>query len=139
MTGYQDQWRRRMATDGDNKRPPSRVLFSWRQAPPGAVFMDFNAWHIVLNWIEVSPQHRDRWFVRPLSNWEERQIWKRSWPRSAWLKAARGTASVQAVVPELDLATADELWCRDKGDRDRIVRLGFDANRSQIRRLRADR
>lgn len=139
MTGYQDQWQAPKRTAGGAKSRQHRVLFSWRQCPPGAVFMDFNAWHMVLNSLEFSGDDGLRWSVRPLSTWEERQIWKPSWPASAWLRAARRNTSVQAVVPELDLATANALWCRNETDRAHLVRLGFNADRIQVRRLRLER
>ena len=139
MTGYQDQWQAPERTAGSVRCRQNRVLFSWRRCPPGAVFMDFSAWHMVLNSVEVSGDDGLRWCVRPLSRWEERQIWKPSWSASAWLRAARRGTSVQAVVPELDLATADALWCRNAAVRGHLVRLGFDADRIQVRRLRLER
>jgi hypothetical protein len=137
MTGYQDQWRRWRATDGEQARPLSRVLFSWRQAPPAAVFMDFGAWHIVLNSVEFPSADLGEARVRRISPSYERQIWKRSWRASDWLRMARrGQVSVQAVVPELDLRTADELWCRNEACASQLVGAGFDASRIVVRRLR---
>ena len=101
--------------------------------------MDFSAWHMVLNSVERSGDDGVGRCVRPLSMWQERQIWKSSWPPSAWLRAARRGTGVQAVVPELDLATADALWCRNRADRAHLVELGFDAVRIQVRRLRLER
>jgi hypothetical protein len=101
--------------------------------------MDFSAWHMVLNAVERSGDDDLRWSVRPLSMWDERQIWKPSWRASAWLRAARRDTSVQAVVPALDLVTADALWCRNETDRAHLVKLGFAADRIQVRRLRLER
>jgi len=138
MTGYQDQWLRlrREPTDSVEERRASIVLFSWLERPPGAVFMDFSAWHMVLNAIELSGEDPHRPYVRPLSSWEERQIWKRSWSASAWMRAARRHTSVQAVVPALDLTTADQVWCRNQTDREHLVKLGFDPETVMVRRLR---
>jgi hypothetical protein len=136
MTGYQDQWRRWRATDGEETRPPSRVLFSWRDAPPATVFMDFAAWHIVLNSVEFPREDLGDPRVRQLAPSYERQIWKHSWQASDWLRMARrGQVSVQAVVPELDLRTADELWCRNQACAHQLVDAGFDPSRVVVRRL----
>ncbi len=135
MTGYQDQWRRWRATEGEEQRPPSRVLFSWRKHPPGIVFMDFAAWHIVLNLVEFPAKEAHGRSLRPLSEWEERQLWKRSWRAADWVRRARTTA-VQAVVPTLDLRTADELWCRNQADRKHLVDLGFAPGTVSVKRLR---
>jgi len=131
MTGYQDQWRR-----GASARA-SMALFSWREPPPGAVFMDFTAWHIVLNRVEFAPGDPHRPRVLALEPHEERQVWKRSWRASDWIRMARrGRTSVQAVVPALDLAGADEVWTRNRAERARLIRLGFDPSRIVARRLR---
>jgi len=121
MTGYQDHWRRRPRGAAPE---PSRALFSWPQAPPGAVLMDFAAWHVVLNTPgDVQPS-------------DERSLWKRSWTTGDWVRAARrGTTSVQAVVPALDLRTAEEVLCRNRAERGALVRLGFDPARVRVRRL----
>jgi hypothetical protein len=137
MTGYQDQWRRWRVTDGEQTRPRSRVLFSWPDAPPATVFMDFAAWHMVLNAVEVAPDASRDPRVRPLSPSDERQIWKRSWRTADWVRMARrGVVSVQAVVPESDLRTAHELWCRNESCAKQLVAAGFDPARVVVRRLR---
>lgn len=137
MTGYQDQWRRWRVTDGERTRPQSRVLFSWRHAPPAAVFMDFAAWHMVLNAVEFAPDASRAPRVRPVSPSDERQIWKRSWRTADWVRMARrGLVSVQAVVPELDLRTAHELWCRNESCATQLAAAGFDPARVVVRRLR---
>lgn len=135
MTGYQDQWQRRRVGDGEVQRPASRVLLSWREPPTGVVFMDFNAWHMVLNSVEPAPGERHRLRVRPLSAWQERQVWKPSCRTSDWLRGARRNLSVQAVVGELDLRTADELWCRDQHARQHLIALGFAPEAVSVRRL----
>jgi hypothetical protein len=136
MTGYQDQWRRWRTTDGEESRPQSRVLFSWRHAPPAMVFMDFAAWHVVLNAVEFDGENVRDPSVRRLPPSDERRIWKRSWRAADWVRVARrGLVGVQAVVPELDLRTADELWCRNEACAKQLANAGFDATRVVVRRL----
>jgi hypothetical protein len=139
MTGYQDQWRRWRTTDGEETRPKSRVLFSWCHPPPAIVFMDFDAWHIVLNAVEFDGEDvRDPW-VRRLPSSAERRIWKRSWRAADWVRmAGRGVVSVQAVAPELDLRTADELWCRNRACAKRLADAGFDPSRVVVKRRRVN-
>jgi len=132
MTGYQDQWRKPLPGE---QTQPSRVLFSWAHAPPGAVLMDFDAWHIVLNSVERVPGDPEARRVQEIGVASERALWKRSWSLADWLRAARRGAPVQAVVPELDLRSAAEVWCRNREERRALVRLGFDASRVRTRRL----
>ncbi len=100
MTGYQDQWRRAPAARGEEKPRASKVLFSWGAPPPGTVFMDFLAWHMVLNSVEVSPEDPHRPRLRPLPGFYERQIWKRSWRQSGWMRMARrNPAASRASLP----------------------------------------
>jgi len=143
LTGYQNQWRRIRSQDHDETRYrgpgefPNLVLFSYRHAPASAIFNDFGYWHLVLNcidWAACSGHHLQQ---VPLSAREERLVLKRSWSSSDWLrKARRDPGSVQAVVPELDLAAADEVWCRNEATRGHLIALGFAPGRVRVQRIR---
>lgn len=145
LTGYQNQWRRILSQSRDEtiyRRAgefPNMVLFSFEDAPPGAVFSDYHAWHIVLNAIDWAARVGHELGLRPLGVSVERQVLKPSWSRADWLrKARRAPASVQAVVPELDLATATAIWGRNQPTRRRLIDLGFSAERVAVRRLRVE-
>jgi len=125
MTGYAD------------RRPPSRVLFSWRQAPPHTNFMDFDAWHVVLNSVQFSSDDPHHPRVEPVGASWERRIWKRSWRASDWVRMARRQlTSVQAVVPELDLRTADVISCRYQVEARRLIESGFHRSKIFVSSLR---
>ena len=130
ITGYDRQWMRR-----DAPTPPrSRVLMSWERAPEGCVFTDYMAWHVVLGSIQWEPGHRLR--VRGIGDPIRRSVLKPSWRTSDWLRfAARNPGWVQAVVPSLDLRTADTVWCRNRAARAELVRRGFAPERVAVRRI----
>jgi hypothetical protein len=138
-TRYEEQFRRVVgwspATGTIRRRRgefPNRVMFSWYSAPPAAVGMDFDLWHIVLNSVDTvaSPGRDGRFLVKEIGARDRRGIFKPSWALHRWaLKARRDPGSVQAVAPELDLRTADEIWCRNGTTRKQLAALGFESAR----------
>ncbi len=64
-------------------------------------------------------------------------VLRRSWRPSDWLRLARRTpGSVQAVVSELDLRTADEIWAPSQRVARSLLQRGFDRDRVRVQRLR---
>jgi hypothetical protein len=109
LTGYPNQWRL------DN-RSSNYALFSFRQIPENGRFVDFDAWHMVLN---LQPNEE-------LGARERQTILRPSWIRNDWISYAnKYPGSVQYVVPSLDLRTADSVWVRNQESKRRIERLGF--------------
>jgi hypothetical protein len=65
---------------------------------------------------------------------------RRSWTPARWRRHARThPASVQAVAPALDLASADAIWCRSQAARRMLIAKGFAADRVEVRRIAVDR
>jgi hypothetical protein len=143
MTGYGSNWRRwaRRSTAGVEWVRPggfaNQVLFSWQNAPDPAIrFTDYDYWHMVLNSVERDGHQA---WIRPLSAWEERLALKRSWSRARWeRKAHNDPYSVQAVVPGLDLRSADWIGCRNQATRRELIARGFDATKIEITRIPVD-
>ena len=142
LTGYQNQWRQFLGHGQDGRRYrragefPNMVLFSYEEAPPGAVFSDFYAWHMVLNAVDWEARTGHDLRLRPLGVSVERQVLKPSWSKADWLrKAGRDLGSVQVVVPELDLRAATVVWCRNQPTRGQLIRLGFKAERVAVWRM----
>lgn len=140
MTGYQNQWSRATpASDASNS-----VLFSWSEEPCASLrYLCYDHWHIILNsvwteefgWVQRDGEHR-RAYVAGVSPRSESWVFHASWKRGDWLRQARREPhTVQAVVPMLDLRSAEEIWCRNQAARRQLLSLGFDQNRVQVRRL----
>jgi len=146
VTGYSGQWLRKI---GDGPDPshriyvrrgefPSFVLFSWTEAPPRIVHIDYDTWHIVLNSVEYEDRRPAR--LGPIGPGTEASIMRPSWTPARWRRYARThPASVQAVAPALDLASADAVWCRSQAARRRLIAMGFPAERIEVRRIAVDR
>jgi hypothetical protein len=138
ISGYDLQWRRRTPAEAAAGPPPSQVLFSWRAAPHGCVYSDYDYWHIVLNSVSWGDDHRAR--VEGAGPGVRRWVLKPSYRPSDWLRRARRSpGSVQATVPRLDLRTADAVWCRNRAARDELIARGFDPARVAVRRMRVVR
>jgi hypothetical protein len=142
QTGYSDQWLVKTTDSRDPARRvyrragefPSRVALSWREVPAGALFLDPGYWPIVLNSVEEAPDGTLR--VRPISRTDERLLLKPGWDVERWLRRARrGGESVEAVVAELDLRTADEVWCRNHAARAELIARGFAPERVRAVRV----
>jgi len=125
MTGYADNWR--VLTGGEmingkyqkifNRKGnfPNRVLFSFDTIE--GIFMDFQSWHIALNACMNGGN------VTPA---EQRMIFKPSWTRRRWIRAAlKGTHSVQLVAPELPLQLAKQGYVRNSKTKRIVERMGF--------------
>lgn len=134
IAGYDIQWRRRSASEVAAGPPPSQVLFSWHDAPAGCSFSDYDEWHLVLMAVGWGPHHRAR--VEGVGPGLRRRVVKPSWRSSDWLRLARRwPGRVQASVPELDLRTADAVWCRNRAARAELIGRGFAPERVEVRRV----
>jgi hypothetical protein len=134
IAGYDTQWRRRTATEAAAGPPPSRVLFSWRDAPEGCAFSDYDYWHIVLMAVRWGPDHRAR--VEGVGPRTRSLVLKPSYRTSDWLRLTRSRpGAVQATAPQLDLRTADAVWCRNRAARADLIARGFDPARVEVRRV----
>lgn len=150
LTGYDWQFRRKLPEEThplqrrlqDEQR--NLVLFSWRLPPHRqVVYSDHDNWHMVLNSVrnkrgggvhDLEVASDEPWTMKP--RWE-RSVLRPSWPASRWLaQARRRPGSVQAVVPELDLASADLITCRNQRTFEQLVAMGFERTRIQVARLR---
>jgi hypothetical protein len=139
-TSYHDQFRRAWA-DGVGVANP--VLFSWREKPsPLLRYPCFEHWSTIsLTGIDCQPpqasgprQHRS--VCPPADPRAQTWILHPSWSEGDWLRrAGLVPRSVQAVAPMLDLRSADAVWCRNQPTRRRLVEIGFDPGRVQVRRL----
>lgn len=132
MTGYASQFTRIISwsKEGNKYRKtgefPSDVLFSWQQAPQGAFYLDYSNWHVVLNSVYLHCKDGHQAEIRDISSWWERQILRPSWKKSDWQRVTiRGTHSVQAVCPQLDLRSADLVRVRNKKEKIRLEKMGF--------------
>jgi hypothetical protein len=61
-------------------------------------------------------------------------VLKPGWDPGRWLRRAR-REPVEAVVGELDLRSADEIWCRNRAARAELVARGFDPERVRAVRV----
>lgn len=115
-TGWQNQWRRKS----------NEVLFSFRDIENKA-FLDSDYWVIV-------PGNFANGFY-DISEYTRRLILKPSWKKSDWLRTARRDGGrVEAVVPELDLRTADLISVRNKTTQQLMENQGF--KNVQVTRIR---
>lgn len=125
MTGYEDNWRAWMAsTVVRGKRReiyrrrgefPNLALFSFESMD--GIFMDYAYWDIALNACMAG---------RPVSATEELRMFKPSWSRARWIRAARsGTHAVQLVAPFLPLETASRVSVRNQATKRRLAAMGF--------------
>lgn len=135
MTGYANQFRR------DGLERAEEVLFSWKAAPAAVRFLDYQLWYIVLNSVSCSHNRKGhRAWLRKIEPYWERQIWRRSWSSARWIrKALADPHSVQALAPQLDLTTADEIWCASKDTKALLASRGFESRRLKVRRLSPER
>ncbi|MDO9324521.1 MAG: hypothetical protein Q7T80_06135 [Methanoregula sp.] len=125
MTGYADNWRNLTGGEMVNGRYqktynrkgnfPNLAAFSFDTID--GIFMDFQSWHIALNACMNGGS------VTPA---EQRMIFKPSWTRSRWIRAAlNGTHSVQLVAPELPLTLAKRGYVRNSKTKRIVERMGF--------------
>lgn len=141
QTGYSGQWRVKLSDAGPPDRRyrrrgefPSRVLFSWGTPPPGARFIDPSYWPIVFNSTDEHPDGTVT--LRAVPPVYERLILKPGWAADRWIaRARRRDGAVEAVVPELDLRTADEIWCRSSAAREALVSRGLAGARIRVVRV----
>lgn len=135
MTAYQLQFSR-SPKSGPRGPIRERVMFSYHHPPPGTVYLDYMNWHIPLN--SLIEQHGDphRLAVQLRSRGDQAAVLKRSWPASRWLRYARQNPHcVQAAVPELNLAAADEIWVPNQRIAHALHQQGFPPERITVRRL----
>ncbi|MEI7649783.1 MAG: hypothetical protein WCJ47_08790 [Methanomicrobiales archaeon] len=136
MTGYEDNWRIRTGGEFVNGTYnkiywqkgdfPNLTLFSFEKID--GIFMDFMSWHIALNACMNGKS------VTPA---EQRMIFKPSWTRSHWIRAAlTGTHSVQIIAPELPLQIVKRGYVRNIKTRQLLNRMGF--SEIKVRRLKVD-
>lgn len=134
ITGYQVQFH------PESERSPE-ALFSYKEKPGSPLlFNDYDQWHIIindaLNSLESLGGGRHTRRLPEVSDVVRRLVMKPSWRDSDWLRRVRRqTHSVQAVVPSLDLAAADRVWCADDETRAALVDQGFDARRIKVKHL----
>ena len=106
MTGYQDNWRVKVSFDEYRKKGcfPNQVLFRFKNVD--GVFMDYDAWHLVLNSTRNNYE---------MSDYEKKLIFKPSWQKSKWLmKAKEKPHTVQLVTSKLYLHKADKISVRNE-------------------------
>jgi hypothetical protein len=126
MTGYQENWR--VVTGSERAKSGYRKIFRKKGEFPNlallsfesaeGVFMDYDYWHIALNACMNGSV---------VSRKEESWIFKSSWTKSRWIRAARaGTHSVQLVVPALPLTECREIRVRNAVTRRLIEGRGFE-------------
>lgn len=113
---------------------PPRILFSWEDMNP--VFLAYTNWHIVLNCIcypKADELHKRRTLYEVPRGYEKR-ILRSSWPKKKWIKEALNNLDVQAVVPSLDLGSADSIRCPDVEAKEDLIQRGFDEKKILVRR-----
>ena len=139
-TGYADQWRRitAYAKAGNTYRArgeyPNDVLFSFAKPPAGIRYSDHD-W-FTMSVLNAITNTGDLHHLRSIPDYERRLVLKPSWPASRWLRAAAGNRyTVQACVSEVDLRTADAIWCRSTSARACLLAMGFDPSKVKVVRL----
>jgi hypothetical protein len=136
MTGYQDNWKVWICSRFEEGKCrnfyrrkgefPNLALLSFDDLD--GVFMDYDYWHIAL----TACQRGD-----PVTDREKRMIFKPSWTKGRWIRAARDdTRGVQLVAPELPLHEASEVRVRNNATRRLLEDRGFCNVR--VFRIRAD-
>jgi len=140
MTGYANQFQRPSPTV---EVPNNSVLFSWLRSPSTHLrYTCYDHWHIALNCVSYpdyphsDDKKRHRTEIVGMTPQMESWVFHNSWKESDWLRMARRDPhSVQGVVPQLDLRSADEVWCRNKGTRRELLRMGFREDQVIVKRL----
>ena len=107
---------------------PSLVMFSYKDLED-ITFSNYHAWHWVLNGVPGE-----------LTDEQERKILRPERTKENWLHAVCRPDGpvVQAHVRSLDLAAADQIWCRSQAARKVLVGRGFDPTRVKVKRLPVD-
>lgn len=125
MTGYQDNWRIWTGSEVEEgvyretyrKKGefPNLAVFSFGSLD--GVYMDYDYWHNTLNTIPNG---------KPITTRETKWIFKPSWTKSRWIRAAlKGTCRVQFVVPELNLMNAKAVFVRNLATKNMLEDLGY--------------
>jgi len=132
MTGYQNNWRRLilMSRNGNEYRKkgefPNLVLFSFEEVD--GVFMDYDAWHFVLN---AGYKNYN------MTDYEKRCLFKPSWSKSKWLrKAKKEPHRVQLAAPKLYLPDAKRVWVRNKKTKRLLGDMGFES--VEVKRIKIE-
>lgn len=142
MTGYQNQWRRFIATRNVGRREdgtyiqknvyrkkgefPNYVLFSFNAVD--GIFTDYDLWCDIICYIRDGVPQYD------YTDCRRRQLFKPSWPKSKWLrKAKKDPHSVQLVTQKLYLPDADRIWVRNKKTQRLMGEKGFE--NVEVRRI----
>jgi hypothetical protein len=133
MTHYRHQFK-----DSDNFDYDPRALLSWKNLDP-VDYLDYDYWHCILN-ATVYPHgeqrpHTRRSIMKNLDRRAESWVMKRSWAESKWIRESlKPQGSVQAVVPEIDYLTADQIRVPDQQAKEILVARGFEEKKIIIRR-----
>jgi len=125
MTGYEDNWRVLTGSRiirGERKniyrkrgKFPNLALFSFEMM--GGIFMDYGSWHIALNACMNG---------RYVTDAEKKMIFKPSWNRNRWIRAARTSShSVQLAAAVLPLDEAKRVYVRNLETGERLRLMGF--------------
>lgn len=114
MTGYMNNWRR-IKGNKPIHRNENLVLLSFGDVE--GVFSDYDFWHIPLNM---------RNSEYPITEYERKLIFKKSWNRSRWINYAKKSPHrVQLCTPLLDLRRAARVWVRNRNTREVVEEMGF--------------
>nr|WP_320160756.1 hypothetical protein [uncultured Methanoregula sp.] len=83
----------------------------------GGIFMDYGSWHIALNACMNG---------RYVTDAEKKMIFKPSWNRNRWIRAARTSShSVQLAAAVLPLDEAKRVYVRNLETGERLRLMGF--------------
>jgi hypothetical protein len=148
ITCYMSQWAPRTRTVfGTEVRhvgaaARNDLLFGWHRQPhPTIRFMDFDAWdEAVLALAQTRPWPSTVAEVsRLIDPHTQALIWRNEWRTRDWLAAAAADEPrVQALVPALDLRSADLVRCRNQSTRATLISLGFAQERVVVERWRVE-
>jgi len=115
----------------------ARVLFSWREIPSDAVFIDDAWWNQVLNCVEGSGC--TTWQMGEIDASTRRRLLRPDRDRDAWLRAARrDPCAVQAVLPALELDRAARVCCPSRGVARALKEQGYRHEQLHTLRMRVD-